>query len=124
MEAQTLSTKLSSAPMTAAMVPGCSSQAFCMALARLATKRRPSSKVSTLLATRAENSPKEWPATMLGWKSSSTEARMTEWRKMAGWVTLVWRRSSSVPSNIKSVILKSNIRLALWNMSFAFEEWS
>jgi hypothetical protein len=45
-----------------------------MAKARLLTSRRPSSKVNTLLATKAENSPKEWPATIVGSKSSNKEA--------------------------------------------------
>ena len=78
MEAQTLSITLSSPPTTAAIVPGWASQAFCMAIARLLTRRKPSSKVNTLLATKAENSPKEWPATIVGSNSSSSEAKMTE----------------------------------------------
>ena len=42
-----------------------------MAWARAATRRRPSSKLRAPAATRAENSPSEWPATISGLKSST-----------------------------------------------------
>ena len=67
------------------MVEGSASQAFCIAIARLETKIRPSSKVKAPLATRAENSPNECPATISGLKlSPSVLASSTEWRNMAG----------------------------------------
>ena len=44
---------------TAAIVEGCSSQAFCIARARLKTSRSPSSNARARLATNAENSPNE-----------------------------------------------------------------
>jgi len=116
---QTCSTFSSSIPMMAAMVEGSASQAFCMAWALAYTSLSASSKPSVLLATRAENSPRECPATMSGLKFSMVEARITECRKMAGWVTLVCFRSSSVPSNIISVMRKPRISLAFSNRSRA-----
>ena len=99
--------------MTAAIVPGTASQHFCISLARIATRRRASSKDIAPAAARAENSPSEWPATMSGRKLSVHAARMVECRKMAGWVTLVAFRSSSVPSNMMRVISKPSISSAL-----------
>jgi hypothetical protein len=48
-------------------------------------------------ATSALNSPRECPATIAGWKASPiTFAFTTLWMKIAGWVTLVCLRSSSL----------------------------
>lgn len=57
---------LSSNPMTAAIVEGVVLQASCIAIARWYTNCRASSKAKVCAATRAENSPRECPATMLG----------------------------------------------------------
>jgi hypothetical protein len=103
-------------PNTAAMVLGCSSQAFCMALARAATSFNPSANSMAPAATRALNSPSEWPATMLGWKASPrTFAFTTLCRKIAGCVTLVCFRSASLPLNITFVRLKPSRSLACSN---------
>ncbi len=48
------------------MVEGAISQAFCIAKARLETSLNPSSKDKTPFATKADNSPKECPATISG----------------------------------------------------------
>jgi hypothetical protein len=53
------STSSSAKANTAAMVEGLISQAFCMALARMLTSFKASSKASVPFATKAENSPKE-----------------------------------------------------------------
>ena len=72
------------------MVDGVFSQAFCIAIARADTKRTPSSNDKAPAATSAENSPREWPATISGQKSGPIVfANITECRKMAGCVTLV-----------------------------------
>ena len=71
-----------------------------MALARAATKRRPSAKESTPAATKAENSPNECPATIEGWGLFNVEYANIECKKIAGCVTSVRRSSSSVPENI------------------------
>jgi len=62
--AQISSTFESSKPKTAAIALGFASQASCIAVALSETKRSPSSKDRTPLATRAENSPKLCPATI------------------------------------------------------------
>ena len=63
----------------AAMVEACNSHAFCMALARAATKRKPSSNDNAPAATRAENSPKLCPATISGLNEvPNTLAKITE----------------------------------------------
>ena len=108
----------------AAIVEGFASQAFCMACARFETKVKPSSKVSAPAATSAENSPSEWPATMSGAKSFTVLASNTECKKMAGCVTLVCFKSSAMPSNIISVILKPRIALAFSNNAFTLAEFS
>ena len=118
--AQTSSTFSSGRPMMAAIVPGFFSQAFCMALARAATSFSPSSKLSAPAATSAENSPREWPATMSGLNASPKQrAEMTLWRNTAGCVTLVSFSCSSVPANMMPVILKPRISSALSKSSFA-----
>ncbi|MNT69726.1 hypothetical protein D3C72_2080620 [compost metagenome] len=76
------------------------------------------------MATKAENSPKECPATISGLKSSKVLAKITECKNTAGCVTLVSFSSSAVPSNIISVILKPNISLAFSNNSLAKAEFS
>ena len=112
------STVLSSSFSTAAMVDGVRSQHFCMALARAMTSLRPSSKLMAPAATKAENSPSEWPPTMSGLNCSPMYlARMTLWRKMAGCVTRVCLRSSGVPANIRSVMRKPIMSLAFSNMA-------
>ena len=111
--------------MMAAIVEGCISQAFCMAMARAYTSLRPSSNDRAPAATRAENSPNECPAVISGWKASPRQsAEMTECRNTAGCVTLVWRRSSSVPLNIISVMRYPKISFAFSNSSFASGELS
>ncbi len=106
--------------MIAAIVEGAASHAFCMAMARLETSLRPSSKESAPAATNAENSPNEWPATMSGANSSPSDlANMTECRNMAGWVTLVCLSSSSVPPNIMSVMEKPRMSFALSKRALA-----
>ena len=71
--------------MIAAIVPGAVSQAFCIALARAATNFNPSSKLKQRAATKAENSPKEWPATRFGLNCSPKQsALMTLCKKTAG----------------------------------------
>ena len=60
------------------MVDGFNSQAFCIALARIDTRRKASSKVRVLFATKAENSPNECPATISGFKPCVTLYKMTE----------------------------------------------
>ena len=116
--AQTCSTIASSKPKTAAMVLGCNSQAFCMAKARLETNFKPSSNVNDPLATNAENSPSECPATISGLKlPPKVLAKITECKNMAGCVTLVSFKSSAEPSNMMSVILKPKIPLAISNNS-------
>ena len=63
----------------AAMVEGWASQAFCMAMARAYTSFSPSSNDKAPAATKAENSPKECPAVISGWKASPMhKAEMTE----------------------------------------------
>ena len=66
--AQTFSICSSLKPKTAAIVLGSISHAFCMANARLETKDKPSCQLNPPEATKAENSPKEWPATISGLK--------------------------------------------------------
>ena len=66
MLAQISSTFSSGKANTAAIVEGVASQAFCIAWARLETNTKPSSKERAPAATRAENSPREWPAVMSG----------------------------------------------------------
>src|SRR3546814_3907345 len=74
------------------------------------TSFSPSSNESAPLATRAENSPRECPAAIEGLNPvPDVRAKITECRKMAGWVTLVCFRASSVPENIMSVIRKPKI---------------
>ena len=77
------------------------------------TNLSPSSKLIDLEDTRAENSPRECPAHAWGLNSLEVNAKITEWMKIAGCVTLVWRRSSAEPSNIRSVILKPKISFDL-----------
>ena len=48
------------------MPPGLSSHDFCIACERTDTSFKASSKVNTLHATNAENSPRECPATISG----------------------------------------------------------
>ena len=106
--------------MMAAMVEGFISQAFCIAKARLETRLTPSAKSMAPAATNAENSPKEWPATISGANFSPRDfAKMTEWRNTAGWVTFVCFNSDSSPANMTSVIRKPSISLAFSNRSFA-----
>ena len=115
--AQASSTSSSEPPRTAAIVPGRSSQAFCMASARFATSLRPASNVMAPVAVSAENSPSECPAAISGlppW----TLAIATESRNTAGCVTFVCLRSSAVPLNITSVMLKPRISFALRNIDF------
>ena len=95
------------------MVLGVRSHAFCMAEARFDTSSKPSSNDIARAATKAENSPSEWPATASGWKASpAIIALMTEWRNKAGCVTLVCFSASAVPSNMMSVIRKPSNSLA------------
>ena len=56
---QMRSTSSSARPIIAAMAPGWASQHFCIAPARTATRRRPSSNDTAPAATRALNSPSE-----------------------------------------------------------------
>ena len=120
MLAQISSTFSSGRARTAAIVEGVASHAFCMACARLDTNTNPSSKERAPAATKAENSPKEWPATMSGWNASpNVFAKITEWRKIAGCVTFVCFRSSSVPANIRSVMRNPKISFAFSNSSLA-----
>ncbi|MNY63531.1 hypothetical protein D3C86_2005040 [compost metagenome] len=84
-EAHMSSTTLSSKPKIAAIVDGCNSHAFCIALARAITSLNASSKFNVPLATNEENSPKECPATISGLKlSPKTLANITECKKIAG----------------------------------------
>ena len=125
MELHVCSTILFSRPNTAAMVPLLESQAFCIACARCETSLRPSSNFRVLFATRAENSPSECPATISGRKrSSKLFARITECRNIAGCVTLVCFKSSTLPSNIILVILNPKISLACSNRDLASVEVS
>src|SRR5690606_30216293 len=121
-EAQMSSTTLSSKFKTAAIVEGVISQAFCIAIARFDTNFNASSKDNVPLATKAENSPNECPATISGLKSGNVFAKITECKNTAGCVTLVCFSSSSVPLNMISVMLKPKISLALSNNSFAVSE--
>ena len=118
------STILSSKFKTAAIVLGVISQAFCIAIARWETSFKPSSKDKVPLATKAENSPKEWPATISGLKLSNVFAKITECKNTAGCVTLVSFNCSAVPSNMMSVMRNPNISLAFSNNSFAKAEFS
>ena len=98
------------------MVPGSASQAFCMALARAATSFRPSANSMAPAATSALSSPSECPATMSGRNSSPMALAFTTLcRKMAGCVTSVRFRSSSLPLNITWVRLKPSRSLACSN---------
>ncbi|MNE09379.1 hypothetical protein D3C80_1020520 [compost metagenome] len=106
------------------MVDGFISQAFCMANALWETNFNPSSKDKAPLATKAENSPNECPATISGLKSSSVLAKITECKNTAGCVTLVSFNCSAVPSNMMSVMRKPNISLAFSNNSLAKGEFS
>ena len=63
---------------TAAIVPGTASQHFCISAARRETSFRASSKDIAPAATRAENSPRECPATISGANPGVQAARMTE----------------------------------------------
>ena len=66
----------------------------------------------------------QWMAAVIsGLKSSPMQrAEITECKKTAGWVTLVWRKSSSVPLNIISVIRYPRISFLLSNNSFRSAE--
>ena len=65
--------------MMAAIVEGCASQAFCIAMARAYTSFNPSSNDNAPAATKAENSPSECPAVISGLKSSPMQrAEITE----------------------------------------------
>src|SRR5690606_28923014 len=123
-DAQISSTTLSSKFKTAAMVDGVISQAFCIAIARLDTNCKSSSKYKVPLATKAENSPNEYPATLSGLKSVKVFAKITECKNTAGWFTLVCFNSSSVPLNMISVMLKPKISFALSNSSLAIADVS
>ena len=94
-----------------------------MAIALFETNFNPSSNDKAPFTTKAENSPKECPATISGF-TSKTLAKITECKKTAGWVTLVSFNSSAVPSNMISVILKPKISFAFSNNSFAKGEFS
>ena len=74
---QATSTWSSSRPSTAAMVPGLSMPASCMASARSHTRRTPSSKASAPLAVSAVYSPRLWPAQKLGSMPSRSTASST-----------------------------------------------
>ena len=63
---QATSTRSSSSPSTAAMVPGLAIPASCMASARSTTRRTPSSNDNAPVAVRAVYSPKLCPAQKLG----------------------------------------------------------
>ena len=116
---QIFSTTISSSPRIAAIVEGVSSQAFCIANARLCTNSKPSSNFRHLLETRADISPRECPATKSGLNfSPNASASITECKKIAGCVTLVCFKSSVVPLNIISEILNPRISLDFSNNSF------
>ena len=61
---QASATTSSSAPRTAAIVPGRASAAACMAAPRSVTRRTPSARARLPTAVRAEYSPRLWPAAM------------------------------------------------------------
>ena len=106
--------------MIAAIVDGAASQAFCIAIARFETSFRPSSNDNAPAATRAENSPNEWPAVISASNSSPRQiAEITECKNTAGCVTFVCFNSSAEPSNIIFVMSKPSISFALSNNSFA-----
>ncbi|MEY5059688.1 MAG: hypothetical protein RJA51_1435 [Actinomycetota bacterium] len=71
------STWSSSSPRTAAMVPGLTVPASCMASARSTTNRMPSSKESAPVAVRAVYSPRLCPAQKLGSMPSRSTASRT-----------------------------------------------
>ena len=65
--------------MIAAIVEGCASHAFCIAIARAYTSFKPSSNERAPAATSAENSPSECPAVISGLKASPMHnAEITE----------------------------------------------
>ena len=111
------STFSSSKPNTAAIVLGFASQAFCIACARTETSSSASAKLNVPLATNAENSPKECPATMAGLAAAIFLNAATACIKTAGCVMLVCFKSSSLPVNIISLILKPSISFASSNNS-------
>src|SRR5665647_1908804 len=81
--AHTSSTLSSAKANTAAIVEGFCSQAFCIALALINTSFSASSKLNTRLATNAENSPNECPATISGFASCSVLNAATECKNTA-----------------------------------------
>ena len=107
------------------MVEGSNSHAFCMAKALCDTNFNADSKSNAPLATKAENSPRECPATISGRKSSpNVLVKITECKKIAGCVTLVCFKSSAVPWNMISVIENPKMSFALLNKSFARSDFS
>ena len=96
-----VSTTVSGArPMTADMAPSPGGTASCMKRPRRRTRTTASSSVSAPAATSAAYSPSEWPAatdgaTPFAFRISSTA---TACARIAGCVTAVCLRSSSLPS--------------------------
>ena len=101
------------------MAEGLISQAFCIALALIETSFKASSKPRHPLATNAENSPREWPATTSGLSTASVLKATTECKNTAGCVTLVCFKASALPVNIMSEIRNPNISFADSNNAFA-----
>ncbi len=98
--AHAAATASGASPMTAAIAPCPTGTASCMKRPRRLTSTTASSSVSAPAATRAAYSPSEWPAategaTPLAFRTSKTA---TECVRMAGCVTAVCLRSSSLPS--------------------------
>src|SRR5208283_5212356 len=87
-------------PRMAAMAPWPGGTASCMYWPRLWTRRTASANCSEPAATRAEYSPRLWPATKSAPMrfSESTHRAATETVRIAGCVLAVSFRSSSVPS--------------------------
>ncbi len=88
MASTAISTPSADSPSTELIDPGRASAARCIASARLATSSSPASNDRAPAATRAENSPRECPATYSGRgtpAASSARRAATETQKIAGW---------------------------------------
>src|SRR5262245_20734590 len=124
--AHTCSTAARSIPMTAAIAPVPTGTASCMNSPRRRTMRTASRKASAPATTRAEYSPRLWPAAMAGVspRSAATAAAATLTVSTAGWVFAVSASSSSGPSKAKRARSKPSASLASSKTAFAEGEAS
>ena len=105
---QIVITCIESKPRTAAMVPGCVSQASCMALARARTSLKSVFKPSRYppAAKTAVYSPTECLANIPGLRLGKLERTAASKATIASWALTVLASSSLGPSNIMSVMGK------------------